>query len=137
MNRRQARENAFIALFSASFGPIRAKEAALGLAEVSDIESDDFSRSITDAYDNNAEFIDDKIKTNLRGWKFERLSKVSVAVLRLAISELFFAGDNPSGVVINEAVEIAKQYGDESDYQFVNGVLSAIEKDRDISDGTD
>ncbi len=137
MNRRKARENAFIAIFSASFGPIRAKEAALGLAEVSDIESDDFSRSIVEAYDNNAEFIDEKIKENLRDWKFERLSKISVAVLRLAISELYYAGDNPSSVVINEAVEIAKQYGDDNDYQFVNGVLSAIQKNRETTDGTD
>ncbi len=137
MNRRKARENAFIAMFSASFGPIRAKEAALGLAEVSDIEMDDFCRSIVEAYDNNMEFIDEKIKKNLRSWSFDRLSKVSVAILRLAIAELFFAGDNPPGVVINEAVELAKQYGDENDFQFVNGVLSVIQKNKEAEDGTD
>ncbi len=137
MNRRKARENAFISIFSASFGPIRAKEAAFSLAEVAEIEMDEFCRSIVEAYDDNTEFIDESIKNNLRGWKFDRLSKVSVAVLRLAIAELYFAGDNPSGVVINEAVELAKQYGDDNDYQFVNGVLSVIQKKRESEDGTD
>ncbi len=137
MNRKQARENAFISIFSASFGPIRAKEAALGLAEISEIEYDDFSRSISEGFDNNIDFVDENIKRNLRGWEFERLPRVSVAVLRTAITELYFAGDNPVSVVINEAVELVKKFGDENDYQFVNGVLSAIQKQREQKDGTD
>ncbi len=137
MNRRKARETAFIAIFSASFGPISAEEAIAGLIESDDIEPDTFCRQLVTAFDENNVYIDEKIRANLKGWEFERVSRVSIAALRVAIAELYFAGDNPSGVSINEAVELAKRYGEESDYQFVNGVLSAIFKEMGAKDGTD
>ncbi len=142
MNRRKARETAFIAIFSASFGPISAREALDSLIESDDVEPDIFCRQLVKAYDDNNVFIDEKIRPNLKGWELERLSRVSIASLRIAIAEMYFAGDNPSGVSINEAVELAKRYGEESDYQFVNGVLSAVLKEMEESqeageDGTD
>ena len=58
----------------------------------------------------------------------QRLSKMSLAILRLAVCEIKYIEDVPSGVAINEAVEIAKLYCDESEPSFVNGVLAAVAK---------
>lgn len=74
--------------------------------------------------------IDALIKEHLReNWSLERLSKVVYAVLKLAVFEIFYLEDVPAGAAINEAVEIVKQYGDEKEPAFVNGILAAILRD--------
>ena len=62
-------------------------------------------------------------------WSLKRLSKVLYSALKLAIFEMFYLDDVPAGAAINEAVEIVKQYGDEKEPAFVNGILAAILKD--------
>ena len=63
-------------------------------------------------------------------WKLERISKVNIAILKLAIYELNYT-DIPYKVVINEAVELAKKYGEETSKTFVNGILASIVKNRE------
>ncbi len=63
-------------------------------------------------------------------WKLERISKVNIAILKLAIYELNYT-DIPFKVVINEAVELAKKYGEETSKTFVNGILASIVKNRE------
>lgn len=76
------------------------------------------------------EKIDNLIITHLKpGWSIGRLSKVVLAVLRLAVFEMLFSDDVPSSVAINEAVEITKEYGEEKEPVFVNGILASILKD--------
>ncbi|MEG2189609.1 MAG: transcription antitermination factor NusB, partial [Christensenella sp.] len=58
-----------------------------------------------------------------KSWRIERIAKVDLAILRLAIYELLFIDDIPAKVTVNEAVELAKKYSDEKSYQFVNGLL--------------
>lgn len=67
--------------------------------------------------------IDAMLSEKLEGWSFGRVGKVELAILRLAVFELMF-DSVPKGVVINEAVELAKKYGGEESFAFVNGVLS-------------
>ena len=70
--------------------------------------------------------IDGYIEQYAVGWKLSRISKVSLAVLRLAIFEILYVEDAPTGVVINEAVEIARRYEEEEKVSFINGILGSF-----------
>ena len=74
----------------------------------------------------NVATLDDKIQANLKGWKMERIGKTDLAILRLAIYEMLYREDIPYKVSINEAVELAKVFCEESSPSFINGVLGAI-----------
>ncbi len=75
------------------------------------------------------EELDEEIKKNLTsGWKLERITKVSLAVLRLAIFEIKYIEDVPTNVAINEAVEIEKKFDNPDNSAFVNGVLAGFVK---------
>jgi N utilization substance protein B len=71
----------------------------------------------------NASVIDGIIAENSIDWKFERMPKIDVAVLRVAIYEILFCDDIPNSVAINEAVELVKRYGSDKSASFVNGLL--------------
>ncbi|MCR4605289.1 MAG: transcription antitermination factor NusB [Eubacterium sp.] len=73
--------------------------------------------------------IDEKISSASKGWKLNRIAKAELAILRLAVYEALYDDDIPVAVAIDEAVELAKDYGQDEGYAFVNGVLSAICKD--------
>ena len=73
--------------------------------------------------------IDEKISQASKGWKLNRIAKAELAILRLAVYEALYDDDIPVPVAINEAVELAKDYGQDEGYSFVNGVLSTICKD--------
>jgi N utilization substance protein B len=77
------------------------------------------------------EAIDAVISANLKGWKIGRVSKVNLAILRLAVYEICFDEDVPASVAINEAVELAKRYGGEDDSAFINGVLGAVVRSKE------
>ena len=73
--------------------------------------------------------LDEDIKNNLtKGWKLERITKVSLAVLRLAIFEIKYLDDVPTNVAINEAIEIEKKFDNPDNSAFVNGVLAGFVK---------
>lgn len=78
----------------------------------------------------NKDSIDNLIKENLQKWKIERISKVNLAILRLAVYEMNYVNDVPEKVAINEALEITKRYSDEKSVSFVNGVLDKIYKNK-------
>ena len=66
--------------------------------------------------------VDEAIEANSRKWRLDRITKVDLAILRLALIEIMYL-DMPPKLVMNEAVELAKKYSTEKSYQFVNGVL--------------
>lgn len=133
--RREARENAFLLAFSQTFGDIPLDEAILNHAETDEEHPlDVFSKKLLNAYFNHSAEVDDEIRAHLRGWTMERLPRVSVTVLRLAIAEMLFGPENKPSVAINEAVELAKKYGADEDYQFVNGLLGAVARDHGLSE---
>ncbi len=70
--------------------------------------------------------LDALIERYAEGWKVRRISRVSLAVLRLSIYEILYVEDAPAGAVINEAVEIARRYEEEEKVSFINGVLGAF-----------
>lgn len=133
--RREARENAFLLAFSQTFGDVPLAEALTNHAENDEEHPvDGFSKLLLNAYYDHSAEVDDEIRAHLRNWTMERLPRVSLTVLRLAIAEMLFGGENKPGVTINEAVELTKKYGADEDYQFVNGLLGAVARDHGLNE---
>lgn len=80
----------------------------------------------------NLIFIDELIRKKSKNWHFDRINKVDKSILRLAIYELFFRPDIPESVSINEAIEIAKKYSTKDSSKFINGILGAVAKDKNV-----
>lgn len=126
MTRRKARETAFILLFEYSFAEESAAEILEQAKEARELETDAFSTELfCGAAEKTAE-LDSRIEPALHNWSKERLSRVALTVLRLAVYEMTCYDDTPVSVAINEAVELAKLYGGAEDAAFVNGVLGAV-----------
>lgn len=70
--------------------------------------------------------IDEKISAYSKGWKLDRIAKAELAILRLAVYEAVYDDEVPVGVAVNEAVELAKTYGEDNGASFVNGILGKI-----------
>lgn len=126
MKRRLAREKAFQVLFSLDNEDFDVEEAMT--LSMEDEEVDDFLSTLIHGVVENKETIDNKIDQTLEKWSFKRLATVEKTLLRLATYEIDSELQTPIGVAINEAVELAKVYGDEKSGKFVNGVLSKLYK---------
>jgi len=88
-----------------------------------------YIRTAIGAFGEHKSEIDSVIAENLTtGWSMNRLSKMSLAILRLAVCEINYIEDIPTGVAINEAVELAKLFCDEGEPAFINGVLASVIK---------
>ena len=85
-----------------------------------------FSRLLLTGVIENLEEIDKTIKKNLLHWRFERLGKVELAIMRLGVYELLYMKEVPRQIVINEAVEIANAFASPQTFKIINGVLDAI-----------
>ena len=128
MTRREAREYAIGLLFEYSFRTAEdAGEIYSSAVEVREIPEDDFVRSLYTGVIDNLEAVDAAISANLHGWKPERISGVSRAILRLGVYEILFC-DTPDESAVNEAIELVKKYDDEKARPFVNAVLNAVMK---------
>jgi transcription antitermination protein NusB len=125
MKRRTAREKALQAIFQIDVSDARADDA---IEHVLDEKPSDpyLERLVTGAAEKMEE-IDTVIKKYLENWTLERLASVDRNLLRLSVYELIYCRDEvPANVVIDEAIEIAKLYGDEKSSKFINGVLSKV-----------
>ena len=102
-------------------------------SELSDKEKEKIKEEVCKIIDLK-EDIENRISKNLKsGWSIERISKVNISILRIAIYEMIY-GKLPYKVVINEAVELAKKYGEEASASFINGVLASVVKDNNITE---
>ncbi len=124
MKRRTAREKALQALFQIEVSEIEPQEALQNVLE--EEPSDEYLTGLVTNYCEHKEKIDEMIKNNLERWSFERLARVDRNILRMAVSEILHNEDTPVKVTINEAIEIAKIYGDENSSKFINAVLSKV-----------
>lgn len=82
-------------------------------------------KTIEDVID-NLDIIDKKIIDNSKGWKINRIAKVDLAILRVAIAEIIYNSSIPGSVSINEAVEISKRYSVDDSHKYINGVLGSV-----------
>ena len=89
----------------------------------------EFSNYLVDGVIKNLDKIDDKIRLSASNWSIERMAVVDRNILRMSVFELLYIKDIPVKVTINEAIEIAKRFGEEESGSFVNGILDRIVKD--------
>ena len=129
MKRSEAREQAFALTFERTINRESVSRIidAAGLSK--DMIVDDFAERLAEGAEQHEAEIDAQIEKKIRGWKMNRLSKVSLSLLRLAIYEILFEDEIPVSVSINEAVDLAKKYGTAEDAPFVNGVLGSVAKE--------
>jgi len=126
MKRRTARERAMQALYQMDItGELEPKVAVENTLDEGE-ETNDFLESLVVGFVENKEAIDEAIRQNLKKWKLERISIVDRSILRVAVYEMKYMEEIPHNVTINEAIEIAKTFGDEESRRFINGVLSNI-----------
>ncbi|ACD24524.1 MULTISPECIES: transcription antitermination factor NusB [unclassified Clostridium] len=132
MNRKLSREKAMELLFGMTLNTDNCEETLENFIDnyESDIKELDITyiKRILIGVENNKDNIDESISKNLCNWKIDRISKVNLCILRLAVYELLHDEEIPNRVAINEALEITKKYSDEKSVSFVNGVLDNILK---------
>ncbi|MDD3429872.1 MAG: transcription antitermination factor NusB [Oscillospiraceae bacterium] len=129
MSRKKARENAFLAMFEMSFKNATLEEIIENAIEKEENQLDDYGKKIIGLFEEHQTEIDMLIASKLKGWQPERIPRVSYTALRLAVTEMLYSGKDMVSIAINEAVDLTKKYGDETDYQFVNGVLGSIARE--------
>ena len=122
LTRREARENAFLAAFAATFEPDQGE---------SELVLDSFALRLMKEMSDHQEELDQMIASHLKGWTLARVPRVCLVALRMALAESLYGEEKKTAVAINEAVEIVKKYGAESDYQFVNGLLGSVVREQD------
>lgn len=128
MTRREAREAAFALLFDNTFSTEGMEAVIADAAESELLKMDDFSVALAKGAAEKQAELDQRIEAASHKWKMQRISRVSLAVMRLATYEVLYEKDIPVSVSLNEAVELAKKYGGEEEAAFVNGVLGGIVK---------
>lgn len=133
MNRSESREEAFKLLYSIEVQHDYTQEQVDLYIENSDITDEKTKKYIIDVIngtEQNEQEINELITNNLKqDWSLDRIPKINVALLKLAIYEIIYK-KLPYKVVINEVVELAKKYGEDSSSSFINGVLASIVKEK-------
>jgi len=137
MTRKEAREQAFILIFESGFKNEPLDDIIAQAAESRSIEIDKFAYELAQKAIENKDKLDEMIEKGSKKWKKERISRVNLALLRLALGEIYYYDDTPEKVAINEAVELAKKYGADGDYTFLNGVLGGIVRSIGAGKGTE
>jgi transcription antitermination factor NusB len=140
MNRHESREAVFCLLFEWEYHPDSHYLDVYNLARLSrEIEENEYIKFTFKEICEKVEEIDKIINAAAVGWRSDRMSKVSRAILRLGVFELNFGGFDrvPEKVAINEAIDIAKEYDDENAPAFINGILNKIMKNPDIANEID
>ena len=127
MKRQKSREKAMELLFSMELSKNSYEETIENFIE--DYEMDlntidlEYIKEVMKAVVDHKEEIDEIIKNSLINWTIDRVSKVNLTIVRLAISEMLYINDVPEVVAINEAIELTKKYSDDKSVSFVNGAL--------------
>lgn len=99
------------------------------ILEFHELVDEDFITSSLNSIIENLDTIDGYIKPKLKRTKFDNLSRIDKAILRTSVNEFLIQKTVPNNVSISEAVEISKLYGDPDSYKYINGILSAIDKE--------
>lgn len=134
MNRSEIRENAFKFLYEVEVQKdITPEHIELFLEnnEINNAETKEYIEDVVKGIEENKKEILETIKENLKQeWEIDRISKINIALLKLSIYEIKYK-NLPYKVAINEVVELAKKYGEETSPSFINGVLASVVKKSD------
>ena len=139
MSRKKARDNAFKCIYELEFGKDENLDKILDYCyeENEDKPSEiEYIDMVVRGVKENLEEIDKIILSKLKNWSLDRIAKIDLAILRLAIYEIKYLDDIPEKVSANEAVELAKIYGNNESKNFVNGVIAAVIESKEEINGT-
>lgn len=132
IKRKEARDLLFGLLFETEFNSDKCAQEIFDIScDNREIPENAYIKEVFFGITEKAELLDDIISRYAKGWRADRLSKVSRTIIRLAVYEILFVKDIPASVSVNEAVELAKKYGEDKARAFVNGVLASVVKDVD------
>lgn len=148
MTRTQVREHLFKLLFRVEFNPQEDMPQQLELFFEDSIRDEDMAsvgadipeadaEYITAKYEaimDNLEKIDEQINSAAKGWKVNRIGKVELSILRLCVYEVLMDDAVPTSVAIDEAVDLAKRFGQDGAAPFINGILAGVLRQNDLSD---
>lgn len=130
MSRRKAREVALQALFQLDYNQAEPQEALQHVVSEYETLTDgvaEYAEKLVSGTRQNLQVIDDMISKSAHDWTVDRMAGVDRNILRMALFEHRFMGEEvPHGVIINEAVELAKRYGSADSKRFVNGLLGTL-----------
>lgn len=130
MNRRKSREVAMKLLFEMSINKEKYEDIIENFKEYTDVDLVDIDMSyitkVLAGIHENGEEIDKNIEKHLIKWKLSRLSKMNLAILRISTYEILFEEEIPDKVSVNEGIELAKKYGEDSSPAFINGILAKM-----------
>lgn len=129
MGRREVPEQVFKLLFRVEFNPREEmpQQEAFFFEDEENTMAQEGCAEVTQKFNRILEKLDDidgELNGKVQGWNTERMGKVDLTILRLAVYEILYDETIPTRVAINEAVELAKRYGQDSSSAFVNGVLA-------------
>lgn len=129
MSRKQSREIVFKLLFSLCFSSVIETPLEMVTDEKPDEKELQFINKLCAATCENLVGIDSLIEKHAQGFSLDRIFKIDLTVLRMAIGEIKFFGETPHVVAVNEAVNIAKKYGTEKSAAYINGILASVLKE--------
>ncbi len=134
-HRRKEREEAFLLVFERMFKDDEAEEVFESAVDARDAEISRFTKLLVNGVYDNLEAIDTEIEKNLRSWKKNRIPRVVLTLLRIAVYEILFMSDIPTSVSISESVQLCKKYAGDKDSSFLNGVLGSVARSHDKKNG--
>ncbi len=137
-SRRNERALAFQVLYGLAFSPAKSRRDLINAfckapdqaeeREGSEASPEGFAWDLVEGVWSEQKELDAHLTRLSQNWRIERMGKVEITLLRLALYEILFRSDIPPKVAINEAIELSKQFGDEGSRGFVNGILDAAAK---------
>jgi len=129
MNRNKMRESIMKLLYQADIHQdyvLTFFEDAFEKMENTTAKNNEYFTAVIGNFIDYKTIIDQDISKNLKKWNIERLGKIELAILRLAVTEMLYVEEIPHKVSINEAVELAKTFADDNAPKYINGVLASI-----------
>ncbi|MEG2348378.1 MAG: transcription antitermination factor NusB [Clostridia bacterium] len=129
MGRKRAREDAFKCIYELEFDDSKNVDKILKnsyLENSNEEEEKEYMEIVLNGVKENLAAIDEIILAKLKNWSMKRIAKIDLAILRLAVYEIEYLNDIPVKVTANEAVELAKKYGNNDSKSFINGVIAKI-----------
>lgn len=134
LSRHTVREKAVQALFSMEFNEQLSPKTAIDFTLTYDNEEEvmphcDYLTTLVEGVCNNKEKLDQLISAHLKRWTIERLPRLDLTIMRVAVYEMITSDDMPLVVAINEAIQLAKTYSDDKSRRFINAILANIKNE--------
>lgn len=126
MTRRESREAALCLIYEQTFSPETSNDEIIQKAkEIREEKISSFAKQLFEGVCENKQKLDLQISGSAENWSIDRISRISVSIIRMAAFEILYLGTEKQ-IAVNEAIELAKKYDDEKAASFINGVLAGI-----------